>query len=317
MNSDLIFITAYCPTETQVDRLEQCIDSLSDIEGFDLAIISHSEIPLRIQKKAKYYIYDSDNDISWEHELRHFEYHTGKNHQLKTNLLKKTPFYGFAIYRMFSIISQLAIGLGYKRIYHVEYDYVIKDKSIFNNHRKFLDKFGAVFFTLSNDQDMLLGGFKSIRVDQLPEDFRIFNKSKMKKRMIEQDLKPLEIFTKQIFMESTQCLFINSDFVKDKIEPKKFPHQEQHWCLYYNIKSKKTGIFYLNMFEQQKITVELNGNLVSSYILKNYEFLTIDIGLDNEVQSIRILRDDVVIFDEVITDEFKNILKINSQLDVF
>ena len=135
--------------------------------------------------------------------------------------------------------------------------------------------------------------------------------------MIEQDLKPLEIFTKQIFMESTQCLFINSDFVKDKIEPKKFPHQEQHWCLYYNIKSEKIGIFYLNMFEQQKITVELNGNLVSSYKLKNYEFLTIDLGLDDEVQSIRILRDDVVIFDEVITDEFKNILKINSQLDVF
>lgn len=317
VNQDLIFITAYCPTESQLERLNDCVDKLSNIEGFDLALISHSDIPVSIQKKCKFYVYDSDNDLSWNSDLRHFELHKGESHQLISNLLKKTPFYGFAIYRMFSIISQLALGLGYKRIYHVEYDYIIKDKSIFFNHRKFLETYGAVFFTLQHDDNMILGGFKSLRVDQLPEDFKIFNKSKMIRRMIGENLKPLEEFTKKIFNESTNCLFIDSKVVREKIEPKKFIHQEQHWCLYHNLKNEKIGVFYLNMFTTQHIEIELNKKLVSSKTLENDKFLILDLGFYNEVQEVKVIRDGKVIFDEVIDDNFKLNLKNNSRLDVF
>ena len=127
MNNDLIFVTAYCPTPEQIDRLSKCIDSLPN-DQFDIALITHSHVPLEIQQKCQYYIYDHLNDLSDDEELRHFEYHSSKTHRLKSKLVKKTPFYGFSIYRMFSAISKLAKNYGYQRIYHVEYDYVIKDK---------------------------------------------------------------------------------------------------------------------------------------------------------------------------------------------
>jgi hypothetical protein len=51
VNKDLIFVTAYCPTQEQVDRLSECIDSLPN-DIFDIALISHSHIPLEIQLKC-------------------------------------------------------------------------------------------------------------------------------------------------------------------------------------------------------------------------------------------------------------------------
>ena len=51
---DLIFITAYCPTEEQEKLLEKCVNSVLEC-GKHIALISHSHIPIHIQKKCQYY----------------------------------------------------------------------------------------------------------------------------------------------------------------------------------------------------------------------------------------------------------------------
>ena len=48
---DLIFITAYCPTEEQEKVLEKCVDSVLEC-GKHIALISHSHIPIHIQKNV-------------------------------------------------------------------------------------------------------------------------------------------------------------------------------------------------------------------------------------------------------------------------
>ena len=50
-NEDLIYVTANCPTEEQEKKLEECINSLEKI-GYDIALVSHTHIPLNIQKKC-------------------------------------------------------------------------------------------------------------------------------------------------------------------------------------------------------------------------------------------------------------------------
>ena len=68
MMKDLIFITAYCPTEKQEEALNRCIDSVLKL-GFHILLLSHSHIPLHIQKKCNYYFYDYDNDVSEDYNL--------------------------------------------------------------------------------------------------------------------------------------------------------------------------------------------------------------------------------------------------------
>ena len=48
---DLIFITAYCPTEEQERVLEKCVDSVLKCEKH-VALISHSHVPIHIQKNV-------------------------------------------------------------------------------------------------------------------------------------------------------------------------------------------------------------------------------------------------------------------------
>ena len=49
---DLIMVTAYCQTEEQENALEKCIDSVVNT-GMHIALISHSHIPIHIQKKCQ------------------------------------------------------------------------------------------------------------------------------------------------------------------------------------------------------------------------------------------------------------------------
>ena len=68
MMKDLIFISAYCPTEEHENNLDRCINSVLEC-GKHIVLVSHSHIPIHIQKKCQYYIYDYNNDISEDHSL--------------------------------------------------------------------------------------------------------------------------------------------------------------------------------------------------------------------------------------------------------
>ena len=69
--NDLIFITAHCPTIEQEVSLERCVDSILRC-GFHVALISHTHIPIHIQKKCNYYVYDYKNDTSDDSRLMGF-----------------------------------------------------------------------------------------------------------------------------------------------------------------------------------------------------------------------------------------------------
>lgn len=313
---DLIFVTAHCPNQDQIDRLSECIDSLPN-DDFDIALISHTHVPLEIQKKCQFYIYDYLNELSDDEELRHFEIHTTDNHFLKSKYLKKTPFYGFAIYRMFSTISKLAKNYGYERIYHVEYDYVIKDKSIFKNHKNFLNEYDSVFYTIDEDSEMILGGIKSFNVSKLPYLFENYNREKMTETMKEQNLIPLERFTKKIFQDAGKCLFISREIIKNRIEYKKFVSQDLNWCYCYNESNNQIYLFYSNLFDnEQKIKVESNKAYFET-IVESKKFQIINLGDIDKVEFLSFHRNETNASYINITDEFKSKIKKYSTIELF
>ena len=121
--NDLIVITAYCTSEEQEKRLERCIDSVIKCD-MHVALISHSHVALDIQKKCQYYFYDYLNDVSEDVEFLGHQYFSFGDKKIQSRFFNKT-FYGFAIYRMFSISSQIAINFGYKNIHHLSIYYLI------------------------------------------------------------------------------------------------------------------------------------------------------------------------------------------------
>lgn len=315
MRNDLIFVTAYCPTQEQIDRLSQCIDSLPN-ENFDIALITHSHVPLEIQQKCQYYIYDHLNDLSDDEELRHFEYHSSETHRLKSKLVKKTSFYGFSIYRMFSAISKLAENYGYKRIYHVEYDYVIKDKSIFTNHKKFLQKFDSVFYKIDEDDDMILGGLKSFNVDKLPELFKNYNKEKMVEMMKGENLIPLEEFTKKIFSDSGDVLLISKSHIKERVEIKKFTSQELNWCYCYNEKDGQLYLFYLNIINDLELIGVKSDDFYDEKKLTKDKYYIKSLGDINNIHNLTLLRNKTIVSEINITEEFKEKIKKYSIIEI-
>ena len=59
---DLIIVTAYCPTDEQVGALEKCLESVKKT-GCHILLVSHTHIPIHIQKKCQYYFYDYLNEM--------------------------------------------------------------------------------------------------------------------------------------------------------------------------------------------------------------------------------------------------------------
>jgi hypothetical protein len=74
-------------------------------------------------------------------------------------------FYGFAIYRMFSIASQIAINFGYKNIHHIEYDCQILDVGLIEKHSKLLEEYDSVFYTKNGEL-----AYKIIKQEKVKKD---------------------------------------------------------------------------------------------------------------------------------------------------
>ena len=108
---DLILITAYTPTPQHEELLERAILSVKKV-GFDILLVSHSHTPLNIQKMCQYYFYDHLNDVTDNVDFRHFEYFSFPEFQIQSKYFTKN-FYGFSIYRMFSIASKIDKNFDY------------------------------------------------------------------------------------------------------------------------------------------------------------------------------------------------------------
>ena len=172
---DLIFITAYCPTEEQEKMLEKCVDSVLRCEKH-VALISHTHVPIHIQKKCQFYVYDYNNEVSEDIDLLGFQSFYPNDFRIRSIFFNKT-FYGFAIYRMFSIASQIAINFGYKNLHHIEYDCELLDTRFLEENVEFLKEYDSVICTDDGtEHGFLFGSIKSFRVSSLPEKFKNYDK---------------------------------------------------------------------------------------------------------------------------------------------
>jgi hypothetical protein len=312
---DLIFITAYCETQKQEELLERCINSVMKC-GFHIALLSHSHIPFHIQKKCNYYFYDYNNDVSGDYNLLGYFTFNFDNSQIQSRFFNK-KFYGFAIYRMFSIASQIATNFGYENIHHIEYDCELLDKNLIFENKESLKEYDSVISTDTGDENgWLYGSFKSFKVKSLPDKFKNYDRDFINSEMRKLDQTHLEFLTKKIFIESGKVLFKNEPpkdrFLKGNINE----HRGLHYTLYYNPEDGTLNIFYnaLDLEKSEEITVIINKEKIVKLVTNPGFWTTRILDLFNEITHVRVDNNNKVIYEVSFDDEFREIFKNKSYI---
>jgi hypothetical protein len=312
---DLIFITAYCETQKQEELLERCINSVMKC-GFHIALLSHSHIPFHIQKKCNYYFYDYNNDVSGDYNLLGYFTFNFDNSQIQSRFFNK-KFYGFAIYRMFSIASQIATNFGYENIHHIEYDCELLDKNLIFENKESLKEYDSIISTDTGDENgWLYGSFKSFKVKSLPDKFKNYDRDFINSEMRKLDQTHLEFLTKKIFIESGKVLFKNEP-PKDKfLKGNENEHRGLHYTLYYNPEDGTLNIFYnaLDLEKSEEITVIINKEKIVKIITKPGFWTTRILGLFNEITHVRVDNNNKVIYEVSFDNEFREIFKNKSYI---
>ena len=310
---DLICVTAYCPTEEQVVALEKCIDSVLKC-GNHIALISHTHIPIHIQKKCQYYVYDYLNEISDDYNLFGNNFFAVDDIIINSKFIQKS-FYGFAIYRMFSIASQLAINFGYKNIHHIEYDCELLDETLISEHSSLLEAYDSILYTDTGNKDgFMFGSLKSFKVESLPDNFKNYNRDIIESEMRRIEPKHLETFTKSIFINSGNVLFKRLDEQKFKKGPK-FVSIGRHYTLYYNDEDKTLNVFYRSLTDNpENIVVIVNDNQIVRLNVSPGHWYMNRLGIFDEINYVRIDDSKKTLLEKHFDNEFREILKKESYI---
>jgi len=311
---DLIFITAYCPTEEQEMALERCVDSVLKCEKH-VALISHTHVPIHIQKKCQFYVYDYNNEISDDYNLLGHNHFRFGNQRIQSRFFNKY-FYGFAIYRMFSIASQIAINFGYKNIHQIEYDCELLDNELINEHSKLLEEYDSVIYTDNGKEDgFLFGSFKSLKVSSLPDNLKNYNKEFIDTEMKAIEPKQLEFLTKKLFINSGKVLFQNEPS-KDKFKRgDRVLNRNLHYTLYYNSLDKTLNIFYNSIIDSSEdIVIIVNKTRVINLTTKPYHWHIRPLGVFDEINHVRVDNSQKVIYDKTFDNEFREVFKNKSYI---
>jgi hypothetical protein len=312
--NDLIFVTAYCPSEEQEIALEKCINSLLKC-GKHIALISHTHIPIHIQKKCQYYIYDYLNEISDDYNLFGDNFFAADNIKINSIFFQKS-FYGFAIYRMFSIASQLAANFGYKNIHHIEYDCELLDETLISEHSTLLETYDSILYTDNGNEDgFMFGSLKSFKVESLPDNFKNYNKDFIESEMRRINPKHLETFTKSLFVNSGNVLFKHDNELtaqKFKKGPK-FVSIGRHYNLFYNDRDKTLNVLYRSLTDNpENIVVIVNDNKIVRLNVSPRHWYINRLGIFDEINYVRIDNSKKTLFEKHFDNEFREIFKRKS-----
>lgn len=310
---DLIFITAHCPTEEQEVELEKCINSVKDL-GYHVALLSHTHIPIHLQKKCHYYFYDHLNDVSSDVNLLSYNNFSVGDHTIYSRFFQKS-FYGFAIYRMFSIASNIAIQFGYKKIHHIEYDCELLDASLIKKHSDLLENYDSVIYTNNGKEDgFLFGSFKSFKVSTLPEPFKNYNRNYIHEEITKMNGIQLEFFTKNLFIKSGRVYFADEPSEDKFKRGKNFYVRNIHHTLYYNNEDDNINFFYNAGDKNEKITIIINDEVVKTIDVEPNFWYIKRIGNINEVKNVRIDNSTKILYNKEFTEDFKKLFKVKSYI---
>tara|TARA_B110000495_G_scaffold93146_1_gene80498 strand:- start:3822 stop:4802 length:981 start_codon:yes stop_codon:yes gene_type:complete len=209
---DLILITSYHPDNIRENILRELVYNLYSFKNeFDLAIVSHTPIPLDIQNKVNFALYDDKNEILTDSTLLNKPWFAPIDRKIMSSYLtgKNTH---LAIWRMFILGFSLAQNMGYKKIHNIEYDASIKNINELKDNSKLLDTYKSIYYLENefNVDSILFGSIQSYNVDYIHPTLLNLDEDNIKNMIRKSNIKSPEGMLKDLIHE------VGDYFVKDR-----------------------------------------------------------------------------------------------------
>jgi hypothetical protein len=139
----------------------------------------------------------------------------------------------------------------------------------------------------------------------------------MTKMMKEENLIPLEEFTKKIFSDAGNVLLISKSHIKERVEIKKFTSQELNWCYCYNEKDGQLYLFYLNIINDLELIGVKSDEFYDEQNLTKDKCYIKSLGNIDKVNNVCLFRNKTIVSETNITEELKEKIKKYSLIEIF
>jgi hypothetical protein len=277
----IVIIGSYADTLEKLDTLNECIDKISKL-GDDILLVSHKPVPVEIQSKVHFYIYDKDNTLL-PYEKSPFYYFINEDMEFKVE----------CNYHALTITRNMFNSINFAKIYNYDFFLYMESDVLFaeNDIKKLRDKkeeflnSGKQMLFFSKEEDypffdrniyytILFGGrpkqfLENVNLPTTVEDYYNFQYT-------------LEDIFHDILCEKKDNVFlIETDLQKYFNESSINKNEKKYFSSILIDESDKIFIFVIN-FDKEEILINLNGefklNLIqNSWYMINIEYDTINI----------------------------------------
>ena len=133
IDQEVIIISTYPTQQSVVDSTKECIESFKQT-GRKIILTSHAVIPLELQELVDYCVYDKNNLLT-KHDFYHHCW-VDYGHFKVTTLLRgedNDVYHGPAVYTNYYNAASLASSLGFKKLFFINYDYILTNSEFIDN----------------------------------------------------------------------------------------------------------------------------------------------------------------------------------------
>ena len=181
---EIVLISAYTPDTEKQDNLRELIKSLKEL-NYRICLATHSHTPLDIINRCDYYLYDKENELLYNPDIKYFYICQTEKHIFNFRDYLAVSTHMLPIFR--SYLGSLAYlkSMGEEIVHMILYDTIVKNREMWDKNVEILKEKDAVFYSFSRgyeyDKLVNVADIQSINIKNLPYDFLNFNPEELKK----------------------------------------------------------------------------------------------------------------------------------------
>lgn len=129
-NEETILITAFTQTVEKLDKLRELVKKIKSF-GYKVCLITHTSTPQDIIDRCDYFIYDRENEVNYDIDIRHWRYCETPNFFISYKPHNLMATHIVPIVRLIIGGMSYLKSLGAKKVYMLEYDTIMESDDVF------------------------------------------------------------------------------------------------------------------------------------------------------------------------------------------
>lgn len=200
---EIVLISAYTPNTSTQDNLRELIKSLKDL-NYRICLITHTSTPSDIVDRCDYYVYDKENELLYNPEIKYFYFCTVGEYKIFFKDYFAVATHMLPVFRMYLGGLAYLKSMGEEIVHMIEYDTIVKNREIWDKNIEILKEKDAVFYSFprfyQDNKLVCVYGFQSVNVKNIPFDLFVFYPQELKNQYKNYfQLEKLPVFERMIF----------------------------------------------------------------------------------------------------------------------